>query len=152
MATELQPAPTATEVFTKPGMNPEAPVEKLPSEHEAVADVTSTDSENYVTGSNEGEIPVGDDHSEGTDLNDSNYSNQSSAGSTPRNEKAEAFNEARKERVEVEANAYLASEIRKVNARAQTAQVLSPPYIFPLGVQRVFSRFRHFHCCRISKQ
>lgn len=42
---------------------------------------------------------------------------------TARNEKADAILEAHKERVEVEANAYLQSEMRKVHARANTAQV-----------------------------
>jgi hypothetical protein len=40
-----------------------------------------------------------------------------------RNEKADAIMEAHKERVEVEANAYLQSEMRKVHARANMAQV-----------------------------
>lgn len=42
----------------------------------------------------------------------------------PRNEKADAIMEAHKERVEVEANAYLQSEMRKVHARANMAQVI----------------------------
>ena len=40
-----------------------------------------------------------------------------------RNDKADAIMEAHKERVEVEANAYLQSEMRKVHARANMAQV-----------------------------
>lgn len=122
MATELQSphvaeaTATETEVPTKLDVNSEASRGKLPSEQEEAGD-------DYVIGPRGGEIPVGDGHSE-ADFNSSNYSNESSAGSTPRHEKAEAFLEARKERVEVEANAYLESEIRKVNARAHTAQVI----------------------------
>ncbi|KAG0616417.1 hypothetical protein M758_5G113700 [Ceratodon purpureus] len=123
MATELQSGLNATE---KQGVDSEAPVGKPPSGHEVPAtEVASVDGESYVSGHQGGEIPVGDGHSETADLSDSNYSNASSAGSTPRYEKAEAFLEARKERVEVEANAYLESEIRKVNARAHTAQALA---------------------------
>ena len=125
MATELQSGLNATELIPeKQGVDSEAPVGKPPSGHEVPAtEVASVDGESYVSGHQGGEIPVGDGHSETADLSDSNYSNASSAGSTPRYEKAEAFLEARRERVEVEANAYLESEIRKVNARAHTAQV-----------------------------
>lgn len=149
MATELQP-PTSTEVHTKPGVNSEVLGGKLPSplpeRPEAAADVTTTDSENFVTGSQGGEIPVDDEQHSESDLNHSNYSNESSAGSTPRHEKAEAFLDARKERVEVEANAYLESEIRKVNARAHTAQVDSPASNICHLSFEVFRKFPLFHC------
>jgi len=103
----------ATEVHRPAEANLQPPAAEVPMKPSE-----NWDGKNSVSESQEGEIPVGDEHFE-------LESNESDAGSTPRsrNEKAEAYSEARKERVEVEANAYLESEIRKVNARAQTAQV-----------------------------
>lgn len=134
MATEVQrPAeanlqPPTAEVPTKPSENWEAP---LP------------DGKNYVTGSHEGEIPVGDEHFE-------LESNGSDAGSTPRSrfEKAEVISAARKERVEVEANAYLESEIRKVNARAHIAQVSPTTHLFHITLPTL-CKFPPIRCCRI---
>lgn len=115
----------ATEVQRSAEANLQPPTAEVPTK-------PSENGKNYGTASHEGEIPVGDEHFE-------LESNESDAGSTPRSrhEKAEAFSEARRERVEVEANAYLESEIRKVNARAHTAQVnslathISCPYHSP---------------------
>lgn len=61
----------------------------------------------------------------------------------PRNEKAEAFAGAQRQRVEAECNAYLLSETRKAEARAATAQVrdaLSMDYF--ISTKLVF--FSHF--------
>lgn len=125
---EANQEPPTVAVPTKPGVAAcDPPEEKLSGTEIPAADAIVF--KNDVSHSTNRVTDFSEDETE---------SIESSGGSTPRDETA------RQERMEVEANAYLESETRKVNARAHAAQVSSPNLVymrFPLCAASLLPRW-----------